>query len=178
MKPTALVAGASGITGSYLAEHLASLGWSVYGLARKPPANLEGVRPVAADLLEPASLKAALNGIEPTHVFITTWLRQANEAENCRVNGAMVENLLSVTGEGKSLQHVALVTGGKNYFGSFDEQGQYEVTTPFREEQPGSPGSTSTTRRKTSSSSTQRRGASLGACIARAPSSATPQVTP
>lgn len=140
MKPTALVAGASGITGSYLAEHLASLGWTVYGLARKPPSNLEGVRPVAADLLDPASLKTALNGIEPTHVFITSWLRQASEAENCRVNGAMVENLLTVLGEGKGLQHVALVTGGKNYFGSFDDAGKYEVTTPFREEQPRKPG--------------------------------------
>ena len=132
MKPTALIAGASGITGSYLAEHLASLGWTVYGLARTPPSNLEGVRPVAADLLDPASLKTALSGIEPTHVFITSWLRQANEAENCHVNGAMVENLLTALGEGKSVQHAALVTGGKNYFGSFDEQGKYEVTTPFR----------------------------------------------
>ena len=140
MKPKALVAGASGITGSYLAEHLVSLGWEVYGLARKPPSNIEGVRPVAADLLDPASLKTALGGVEPTNVFITTWLRQDSEAENCRVNGAMVENLLTAVGGSGSVQQVGLVTGGKNYFGSFEEQGQYDVTTPFREEQARKPG--------------------------------------
>lgn len=140
MRPTALVAGATGITGGYLAAHLASLGWDVHGLARRPPTDMEGVRPIAADLLESASLKAALSGVEPTHVFFTTWLRQPTEAENCRVNGAMVENLLTAVGEGRGLQHVGLVTGLKHYYGSFDEQGRYEVTTPFREEQPRQPG--------------------------------------
>ncbi len=140
MEPKALVAGASGITGSYLAEHLVSLGWEVYGLARRPQSNIEGVRPVAADLLDPASLKTALGGVEPTNVFITTWLRQDSEAENCRVNGAMVENLLTAVGGSGSVRQVGLVTGGKNYFGSFEEQGRYDVTTPFREEQARKPG--------------------------------------
>lgn len=134
--PIALVAGASGITGSYLAEHLASLGWTVHGLARKPPAHLPGVQPLAADLLDPAGLKSKLNGIQPTHVFITTWLRQSSEAENCRVNGEMVENLLTAVSDAPDLQGVSLVTGGKHYFGSFDEMGKYGVTSPFREEQP------------------------------------------
>jgi len=31
-----------------------------------------GSRPVAADLLDPASLAAALQAVAPTHVFITT----------------------------------------------------------------------------------------------------------
>lgn len=136
MKPKALVAGATGITGRYLVNHLVSLGWEVYGLARRPSSDMEGVRPIAADLLDLASLKSALSGIEPTHVFFTTWLRQPTEAENCRVNGAMVENLLAAVEPASSLRHVGLVTGGKGYFGSFDEVGKYDVTTPYREDQP------------------------------------------
>ena len=50
--------------------------------------------PVAADLLDPASLEAALADVAPTHVFLTSWMRNATEAENIRVNGAMVRNLL------------------------------------------------------------------------------------
>ena len=52
----------------------------------------------------------------------------------------MVENLLADARPGDDLRHVALVTGGKNYFGSFEEAGSYSVTTPFREEQPRKPG--------------------------------------
>ncbi|SIN94262.1 Nucleoside-diphosphate-sugar epimerase [Singulisphaera sp. GP187] len=140
MAPRALVAGASGIVGGNLSAHLVSLGWEVFGLARKPPRELAGVTPLAADLREPESLRSALANINPNYVFITTWLRQATEAENCTVNGAMVRNLLGAVRDDHALQHVALVTGGKNYFGSFEEAGNYDVTTPFREEQPRKPG--------------------------------------
>ena len=86
--------GASGIIGSHAARELIADGWPVYGLARKPPGDIEGLRPVAADLLDPASLAAALADVAPTHVFLTSWLRNATEAENIRVNGGMVRNLL------------------------------------------------------------------------------------
>ena len=48
---------------------------------------MDGVHPVAADLLDPASLRTALQDVRPTHVFLTTWMRQATEAENIKVNG-------------------------------------------------------------------------------------------
>lgn len=140
MKRRALIAGVTGITGSYLAEHLVSLGWEVFGLARNPNKNMSGVRPIAADLLQPETLSDAIRGIDPTHVFFTAWLRKANETENCEVNAALVENLLTALEQDKNLEHVSLVTGTKNYFGSFDDQGKYDVTTPFREEQQRKPG--------------------------------------
>lgn len=140
MNRRALIVGASGITGRNPAAHLVSLGWDVAGLARTPPADLPGVNPLAADLLEPEALRSAVAGVDPTHVFITAWLRQPTEAENVAINGAMVANLLDALRDGEGLQHVALVTGGKNDFGSFEESGKYEVTTPFREEQPRKPG--------------------------------------
>src|SRR5215813_12931738 len=94
MTNTALVVGASGIVGNNLARRLRERGWEVLGLARRPPADIEQLRPLAADLLNPASLRAALQGARPTHVFLATWLRQPTEVENIQVNSAMVRNVL------------------------------------------------------------------------------------
>ncbi|RYE27848.1 MAG: NAD-dependent epimerase/dehydratase family protein, partial [Sphingobacteriaceae bacterium] len=95
MNKIALVVGASGITGSNLAEKLISQGWITYGLARNPNTEIENLNPVAADLLDTDSLEAALENIAPTHVFITSWMRNETEAENIRVNSLMVRNLLN-----------------------------------------------------------------------------------
>lgn len=132
----AVVAGVSGIVGNNLASHLVSKGWEVYGLARKPQTGIPEVRPIAADLLEADALRASLAGVNPTHVFITTWLRQATEAENCSVNGAMVRNLLTGFEGAGRLRHVALVTGLKHYLGPFEAYAKTKPVTPFREEMP------------------------------------------
>jgi nucleoside-diphosphate-sugar epimerase len=135
MNDNALVIGASGIVGSATARCLVDQGWKVAGLARKP-VQQEGVTPVAADLLDMDSLKTALADIAPTHVYITTWARQATEAENIRVNAAMVRNVLSVLGAKGCVRHVALVTGLKHYLGPFEAYGKGTLPkTPFREEQ-------------------------------------------
>ena len=97
MAKTALVVGVSGIVGSATAAHLAAEGWEVLGLARRPIPQT-GVTPLAADLQDEASLTAALAEVSPDAVYITTWSRQATEAENFRVNGAMVRNLLDGVG--------------------------------------------------------------------------------
>jgi nucleoside-diphosphate-sugar epimerase len=132
----ALVVGSTGIVGNNLADHLIAGGWAVSGLARKAVARPAGVRPVVADLLRPEALAAALVGLRPTHVFFSTWLRQATEAENIRVNGAMVRNLLDAVRPLGSVRHVALVTGLKHYLGPFEAYGKGDLPdTPFREEQ-------------------------------------------
>ncbi|MDB5655366.1 MAG: hypothetical protein JWQ94_2979 [Tardiphaga sp.] len=136
MTNSALVVGASGIVGNNLARHLTGQGWNVHGLARRP-ADIDGVIPVAADLLDPDSLRSALAALRPSHVFISTWLRQKTEAENIRVNSAMVRNLLDALSPGQSVKHVALVTGLKHYLGPFEAYGKGALpATPFREEQP------------------------------------------
>ena len=48
MTGSALIAGASGSVGNNLARHLLGRGWRVGGLARRPPAGIEGLEPVAA----------------------------------------------------------------------------------------------------------------------------------
>lgn len=135
MTRIALVVGVSGIQGSALSSRLARDGWTVYGLARRPVCP-DGVTPVAADLLDPAALSAALSGIKPTHVFLTTWMRMDSEAENIRVNAAMVRNLFAALRPAKSVQHAALVTGLKHYLGPFEAYAKGELPqTPFREDQ-------------------------------------------
>ncbi|MBP0616599.1 SDR family oxidoreductase [Jiella mangrovi] len=135
MSKTALIAGVTGIQGSATAELLAAKGWTVHGLARNP-GEQAGVTPLAADLLDPASVKRAVDGIKPDAVFLTTWLRQDTEAENIRVNAAMVRNLLDALRPGGSVRHVALVTGLKHYLGPFEAYGKGTLPkTPFREDQ-------------------------------------------
>ncbi|QBX33941.1 SDR family oxidoreductase [Paracoccus liaowanqingii] len=135
MTRTALIVGATGIQGSAIARQLADEGWTVLGLSRTPQPQ-EGVTPVAADLLDPASLATALQGLTPSHVFLTTWLRMPTEAENIRVNAAMIRNLFDALRPVGSLQHAALVTGLKHYLGPFEAYGQGRLPqTPFREDQ-------------------------------------------
>lgn len=136
MASTALVVGASGIIGSATATLLAQRGWTVYGLARRPVVQ-PGVKPLAADLLDARGTAAALAKLAPDAVFITTWLRQDTEAENIRVNAAMIRNLLNALPKPTAPRHIALVTGLKHYLGPFEAYGKGVLPqTPFREEQP------------------------------------------
>ncbi|WP_137174019.1 SDR family oxidoreductase [Massilia sp. HP4] len=141
MKRTALVVGVTGIGGNHVARELLAQGWDVIGLSRRAPQDLPAVRHVAADLLDPAALNAALADIDPTHVFITTWMRQDTEAENIRVNAALVRNLLDALAPKNSLRHVALVTGLKHYLGPFEAYASSGTLpdTPLRESQPRLP---------------------------------------
>jgi len=135
MTKTALVVGSSGIAGSAVARELVEQGWRVLGLARNPTPQA-GVIPVAADLLDPAATAAALADARPDAVFLTTWSRQSTEAENIRVNAAMVRAVLDAVRPAASVTHVALVTGLKHYLGPFEAYGQGVLPqTPFREEQ-------------------------------------------
>ena len=133
---TALVAGASGIAGAALVDQLTAEGWSVIALSRTPIAARPGVIPVGADLRSVDSLRTALTGHAPSHVFFTAWLRQNTEAENIVVNSAMVRDLLIALADAP-VEHVALMTGLKQYLGPFEAYGQGEVPdTPFHEDEP------------------------------------------
>ncbi|MDR2222905.1 MAG: SDR family oxidoreductase [Flavobacteriaceae bacterium] len=138
MKNNALVVGVSGIAGSNLVKELITQGWGVYGLARNPKVAIEGVTPVAADLLDKEGLTIVLQDIELTHVFFTTWMRKETEAENIIVNATLVRNLLDVLSPKKTVKHVALVTGLKHYLGPFESYVKSGVLpiTPVREEHP------------------------------------------
>jgi nucleoside-diphosphate-sugar epimerase len=123
--------------GGNLADHLiAEKDWTVYGVARRP-GQREGIIPIALDLQDADAAKLALADVKPTHIFLTTWLRQPTEAENIRVNAGMVRNVLAAVSKAKTVQHVGLVTGLKHYLGPFESYGKGSLpSTPFREEQP------------------------------------------
>jgi nucleoside-diphosphate-sugar epimerase len=135
MANKALIVGASGIVGSAASALFVEEGWEAYGLARSP-VDSEGVTPVVADLQDPASLEAALEGLEPTRVVFASWMRRPTEQEMIRLNSAMVRNLLDALRPAGSVEHVALVTGLKHYLGPFEAYGKGKMPpTPFREEQ-------------------------------------------
>ncbi|MGL6125716.1 NAD-dependent epimerase/dehydratase family protein [Chryseobacterium artocarpi] len=137
----ALVVGATGITGSNLAEELIAQGFNTYGLSRTPNDNIIGLHTVKADLLDLQNLTKALSEVSPTHVYFTTWMRNDTEEENIRVNSLLVKNLLDVLSPKKSVKHVALVTGLKHYLGPFEAYAKEGVLpiTPVREEHPRLP---------------------------------------
>ena len=139
-KRKALVVGVSGLSGSYAAQALKADGWHVTGLSRsaQPQGTVDGH--IALDLMDSQAAEAArpeMAGI--THVFICTWSMQASEAENVRVNKAMLENLFQALKQAP-LRHVALVTGLKHYLGPFESYGDGKPYSPFLESQPRLPG--------------------------------------
>lgn len=138
MADHALIVGATGIIGNALVERLVENGgWAISGLARHARSR-PGVDAIQVDLTDAGAVKQALASRGITHAFICTWSRQATEAENCRVNGAMLRNVVDALGNDK-LHHVALVTGTKHYLGPFEAFGKRGAETPFRETQPRLP---------------------------------------
>jgi nucleoside-diphosphate-sugar epimerase len=137
--PRALVVGATGLTGRSTAEHLAASGWEVHGMSRAPRGDVEGVRQVAADTLDPPTVDAVAKEVRPTHLFFCTWSRQDTEDRNIEVNGAMLRRTLRAVGAVGTLAHVALVTGLKHYLGPFEAYAQNPARPPFRESRPRLP---------------------------------------
>jgi nucleoside-diphosphate-sugar epimerase len=136
MNKTALIIGSTGIVGTSLVEHLMAQGWKTIGLARTPRTR-KGVETIGADLLDRSALQRALQEVAPTHVFYATWSRHATEAENIRVNGAMMKNLLAALEPKQGIRHFAMVTGLKHYIGPFEMYAKVPPPpTPFRETLP------------------------------------------
>src|SRR3954470_15309300 len=131
----ALVVGVTGISGGNVAARLLADGWSVAGLCRRPDGLDERITPIVADLLDREAVAAALQGAAATHIFFTTWQRCATEAENCDVNGRMLQNLLDAASSEGTVEHVALTTGLKHYLGPFEAYAKVQPDTPFFEEQ-------------------------------------------
>jgi nucleoside-diphosphate-sugar epimerase len=135
MTGRALVVGATGISGGNVAQRLLADGWDVAGICRRPDGLDPRVTPIVADLLDAEAVATAVRASAPTHVFFTTWSRRATEAENCDVNGRMLQNLVDAVSSERTVQHVALVTGLKHYLGPFEAYAKVQPDTPFSEEQ-------------------------------------------
>ncbi|MDJ0394650.1 SDR family oxidoreductase [Rhodococcus sp. G-MC3] len=135
--PRVLVVGATGISGQALCRRTLDARWTTYGLSRSGKTPVDGVIPVAADLLDRQSLSDALSEISPDRVFFTAWMKKDSEQENIDVNSATLRNVLDVLGPGGSVEHVSLMTGLKHYLGPFDAYGKAVMAeTPFHEFEP------------------------------------------
>jgi len=74
---TALVTGANRGLGRHLAQQLRDRGATVYAGARKPESvDLEGVRPIALDVTDPASVAAAAERAGEVSILIATPARR------------------------------------------------------------------------------------------------------
>lgn len=133
----ALVAGATGIVGLNVAEHLRDLGgWEITGLSRRPPVGASYMQTHAVDLLDREAALKTLATLRPTHVYFCTWTLGKNEDDNIRLNGGMLRTLLDGVAAAGTVEHVAVVTGTKHYLGPFEDYGKVTPVTPFREDAP------------------------------------------
>ena len=139
MTSRAVIAGATGLIGSNLAEHSSPrVGRSTASPASRRAAS-PAFGPSRPTCWNRRRLRSSLAGIDPTHVFFTTWVRRASEEENIAANGALVRNVLAALERSESLKHVALVTGLKHYLGPFEMYAKVKLDTPLREEMPRLP---------------------------------------
>lgn len=134
MTGKALVAGALGVAGRALVEHLDSLpDWQVVGLSRREADFPTRARFLSVDLVDPADCKTKLGGLcDVTHIFFAAYAAHPDRGEEAAVNLAMLVNLMeSLEAASPGLRHVQIVQGSKWYG---NHLGPYR--TPAREDDP------------------------------------------
>src|SRR3954465_8849535 len=133
-KRTALVAGASGLVGSYLLKRLLDQGgWDVVALSRRKPDVPGNYRHIAVDLLNAAECKSKLGALtQISHLFFVAYVERPDAHELVSANTAMLVNLVNVIeAASPGLEHVHLAEGSK-WYGS--HLGPYK--TPAKEDDP------------------------------------------
>lgn len=108
MKKTALVIGATGVSGRAMIDHLdGKPDWDVIGVSRKPPYFKSGARFVHADLMDPQNCADNFGGLkEIAHVFYCAYLDNKNISETRVPNTKMFANVLPVIEKAApNLQH-------------------------------------------------------------------------
>ena len=130
----ALVAGALGVTGRTLVNHLISLGdWEVIGLSRRSPEFQTSAKYIAVDLTARSAVESKLAAIgDITHIFFSALYWGTNVFDEVGPNVAMLSNLVEVVERSsKQFRKVVLLEGAKWYGAHL---GPYK--TPSREDDP------------------------------------------
>ncbi len=132
----ALIAGALGVTGRALVQHLESdPDWTVIGLSRRAPDFDTTAKFIAVDLQDREATARTLAGLtDVTHIFFTAYAPNPDIAAEIPLNVGMLANLLDAAEPVAELQHVQLMHGAK-WYGTF--LGKYR--TPAREDDPRPP---------------------------------------
>ncbi|MBV35950.1 MAG: hypothetical protein CMP47_10965 [Rickettsiales bacterium] len=121
--PTALITGATGMTGRAITDHLLSLPeWtSITTLSRSQKSHCSDpkVHHATLDLQSSAeSMSSSLSDIKAEYVFFCAYLARDDESEAAKVNGAMLQNFIDAlrhTGAIKHLKRFVLVNGLKQW---------------------------------------------------------------
>ena len=136
-KKTAVVAGASGLIGRRVVDHLLALGrWNVVGLARRPPTGC-GSAWVSVDLADIDDCRRKLSALRTvSHVFYAARFDHPEEGttEAVETNAAMLSNIVDVLEPAGSLEHVHAVHGSKYYGHQLGP-----VPVPMHEDSPRAP---------------------------------------
>ncbi|MDO8278519.1 MAG: NAD-dependent epimerase/dehydratase family protein [Burkholderiaceae bacterium] len=119
-----LILGASGIVGYAAMKHFRTVeGCEVVGVARRPPADTFGAKTVALDLTDSEACAAVIDSHpDVTHVLYAAVQESSDVSSGWRsteqidLNDRMFRNILGPLVErSRTLQHVALLQGGKAY---------------------------------------------------------------
>ncbi|PYI36134.1 NAD(P)-binding protein [Aspergillus indologenus CBS 114.80] len=120
--PSAIVTGATGITGSAIVHHLCKDNQyaKIYSLSRSNPGYASPkVQHATLDLQSSAEdMARSLQGVRADYVFFCAYLARDDPTELTRVNAAMLRNFLralELTGAIKHLQRFVLTCGFKHY---------------------------------------------------------------
>jgi len=133
-KKTCVVAGALGIVGRALVEHLDTQDdWDVIALSRRTPDFPSRARFISVDLIDCDDCRRKLGTLSNvTHVFYAALAPRPSLAEEVAPNLAMVQNLLTTLESASSgLRHFQIIQGSKWYG---NHLGPYR--TPAKEDDP------------------------------------------
>src|SRR6516164_418543 len=114
----ALVAGALGVTGRTLVNHLVSLGdWEIIGLSRRSPEFQTGARHISVDLSNRSTIESQLSGIvDVTHIFYAALYWKKNVFDEVGPNMDMRTNLiLTILRTSNQFRKILLLESAKYY---------------------------------------------------------------
>ncbi|KAB8244216.1 hypothetical protein BDV35DRAFT_395154 [Aspergillus flavus] len=120
--PSAIVTGATGITGSAIVHHLCKDSFydKVYSLSRSNPGYQDSkIQHEALDLQTSVDdMAKTLAGISAEYIYFCAYLARDDPAESSCINGVMLSNFiqaLETTGAIKNLKRFVLTCGFKHY---------------------------------------------------------------
>ena len=136
-RKTALIIGATGVSGRSLLAHLETRpDWNIVAVSRTPPDFQTRARHVSADMMDARACREAFAACrDVTHVFYTAYADRPTIAATRAPNALMFRNALgAIVDSAENLQHVCLLQGTKYY-------GQYlgKFKTPAKERDPRHP---------------------------------------
>jgi nucleoside-diphosphate-sugar epimerase len=117
-RKVAVIAGAQGVIGRNLVQHLARLDdWDIIGLSRRGGSSSGHISHVAVDLLDSDDCREKLGRLlDVTHIFYAAYQDRPSWAELVPPNLAMLVNVVeAIEPVASRLRHVSLMQGYKVY---------------------------------------------------------------